>query len=104
MRHEVHRVPSQPPCARCGADEVIVSGQMPVTDAFGQPVVIQLCRLCDADAAAGGPLVKFFREGGGHDPARMEEASELMLAWQEEAMAARGFRRMPMPGGGPSLN
>ncbi|MEV5341977.1 DUF6300 family protein [Streptomyces sp. NPDC052676] len=50
---EVQRAPSQPPCERCGADEVIVSGRMPVTDTLGQPVVIQLCRLCEAGAPAG---------------------------------------------------
>ncbi|MGP4090200.1 DUF6300 family protein [Streptomyces sp. KR55] len=94
-----------PPCGRCLADDVIVTGNMPVTGAFGQPIVIQLCPHCDADAPAGGALVRFFREGGGkEDPPRTEEAARLMFAWMREAMAVHGYGWMPTPGGGPSLS
>ncbi|WP_286259941.1 DUF6300 family protein [Streptomyces graminofaciens] len=61
-----------PSCARCGATDVIVSGKPPVTNAFGQSVdvLVQLCRHCDADTAAGGLLLRFFAEGGGRDRPR----------------------------------
>ncbi|TVZ90405.1 DUF6300 family protein [Streptomyces sp. BK340] len=95
MRHETQRAPSLPPCTRCDANRVIISGQMLDLNAFGQQIVIQLCGICDADAPAGGPLVSFLREGGGSAPERMREFEELAQAWQIEAMAARGLMRMP---------
>ncbi|BBC31889.1 hypothetical protein SGFS_031830 [Streptomyces graminofaciens] len=51
---------------------MIVSGKPPVTNAFGQSVdvLVQLCRHCDADTAAGGLLLRFFAEGGGRDRPR----------------------------------
>ncbi|WP_411152440.1 DUF6300 family protein [Streptomyces sp. A30] len=91
MSNVFHLSSDQPPCGRCGADEVIVTGKMPVADAFGQRLVIQLCPRCDTGPSAAGALLRFFLDGNGKDTSRSAEAAELVFAWQKEAMAEHGY-------------
>lgn len=84
----------QPPCGRCGADDVIVTGKMPTTGAFGQWLVIQLCPRCATGSSAAGALLRFFLYDGGKGTSRTAEAAELGFAWQKEAMAAHGHQRV----------
>lgn len=97
MSNVFHLSSDQPPCVRCGADEVIVTGKMPVADAFGQRLVIQLCPHCDTGGSAAGALLRFFLDGGGQDASRTAEAAELVFAWQKEAMAAHGYAWVTTP-------
>lgn len=93
MSGNVFRLSSeQLPCARCGADDVIMTGKMPVSDAFGQPIVLQLCPHCDTGPSAAGDVLRFFLDGGGKDASRAAEAAGLVFAWQKEAMAAHGYQ------------
>lgn len=94
MSNVFHLSSEQPPCGRCGADEVIVTGKMPVADASGQRLVIQLCPHCDTGTSAAGALLRFLRDGGGRDTSRSAEAAELVFAWQKEAMTAHGYQRV----------
>lgn len=60
-RNVFHGSPDRPPWVRCGAPDVIIARKMPMTGAFGQP------------------LVQFF-QGGGRGESRAAEAAELLFA------------------------
>lgn len=79
-----------PACSRCRAD-LITSAVMPQDDDAGRPIHLELCRSCDADKPAAGPLLRWFATGGGHDPSRAQEGVRLMLEWTKEGMAEHGW-------------
>ncbi|WP_236242726.1 DUF6300 family protein [Streptomyces sp. CC228A] len=100
MAHvSVQRSDDLPPCSRCNGS-LILAATMPVLDAFGKPITLELCRACDAsDATAAGALVRFFKSGGGQDTTRTQECADLVLDFQKEAMAAHGYVLVDKPKG-----
>ncbi|MFJ3229223.1 DUF6300 family protein [Streptomyces sp. NPDC086783] len=88
---QIVRSKELPGCSRCGQETVLTTAAMPKKDAFGQRIVLELCKACDADKPAAAALVDYFATGGGHDPARSQEGARLLMEWTKEGMAAHGW-------------
>ncbi|MET8038757.1 DUF6300 family protein [Streptomyces sp. NPDC005345] len=99
---EIVRSQDLPSCSRCGGDRLLTTPRMPMKDASGQPIELELCEVCDADKPAAAALIAFFTEGGGHDVSRSTEGARLLMEWTKEGMADHGWSWVERPS--PSLN
>ncbi|MEE1928784.1 DUF6300 family protein [Streptomyces sp. TRM 70351] len=77
-----------PACSRCHQDQLLSVANMPKTDAYGRRIQLELCKVCDTDKPAAAASTNFLTTAGGHDLSRAEEASQLMIKWTREGMAA----------------
>ncbi|WP_405918330.1 MULTISPECIES: DUF6300 family protein [unclassified Streptomyces] len=49
-----------------GDDTVVLRDVLDIKkDTFGQPIHLELCKICDANQPAAAALIRFFTEGGG---------------------------------------
>ncbi|WP_432190647.1 DUF6300 family protein [Streptomyces sp. Tue6028] len=96
---QIVRSQELPLCSRCGGDHLLTTATMPMKDAFGQPIELELCKKCDADQPAAAALVRFFTEGGGHDLSRSKEGAQLLMEWTKEGMAVHGWYWEQRPAG-----
>ncbi|MFF3313193.1 DUF6300 family protein [Streptomyces sp. NPDC002952] len=88
-----------PGCSRCGQQQLLTTAAMPKKDALGKPIVLELCKVCDAKRLAAAAVIDFFATGGGHDLARAREGARLLTEWTTEGMAAYGwYPAEPGPG------
>ena len=87
--HRVELSDRLPQCSRCRGD-LITSVVMPQNDAEGWPIHLELCPVCHANKSAGGALVRWFADGGGRDPERLEEGARLLAEWAKEGMGEHG--------------
>ncbi|MBT2611441.1 hypothetical protein J7I97_25075 [Streptomyces sp. ISL-87] len=90
-----------PLCSRCSGP-LISACQMPQRDAFGRPITLELCEVCDTGNTAAGALLRFFTSGGGNETARAPEGAWLMVEFQKEVMAAHGYVLVEKPTAKPA--
>jgi len=93
----VQQLKVMPPCSRC-AQQLLFAAHMPI----GDGVDLELCQSCDRDSdnPAARELIEALEAADG--PLSGRQLGELVMAWQREAMAARGWVYVPHPK--PSLN
>jgi hypothetical protein len=89
--NQIVRSQELPHCSRCDGDHLLTTAVMPKKDTFGQPIHLELCKICDANQPAAAALIRFFTEGGGHDTSRSAEGAQLLMEWTKEGMAAHGW-------------
>lgn len=92
--NQVVREENLPSCSRCGKDRLLTTADMPMKDAFGRPIRLELCKDCDAHKRPAAELIRFFSDGQ-VDADRGKEAADLMMEWTRAEMAAYGWYWSP---------
>jgi hypothetical protein len=92
----VERLEVMPPCSRCSR-QVLLMVRLPI----GDGVELELCEACDTDGPAAQELAAMLA-GPVLGKVSGRALGELVLAWQREALAARGW--VQIPDQKPSLN